>query len=155
MVQSEDQASNNIQDLQNQVNDAQSRVDQAQQNVNDAQDKVNQQQTVVDSAKNNLQAAQDNLQVAGGDQSTIQESISLSSDWVNAVRNQLSSNSSIQNVDPNSSFGQELSNYGSSLMSQNQYISDPALQKITVSLTSDGVLDPSTELEVARYTISL
>ena len=155
LVQSEDQVSNNIQDLQNQVDNAQNKVDQAQQSVNDAQDKVNQQQTVVNSAKNNLQAAQDNLQAAGGDQSTVQENISLSSDWVNAVKEQLNSNSSTLQVDPNSNFGQELSNYGSPLLTQNQYISDPALQKITVTLTTDGVLDPATELEVTRYTISL
>ena len=155
LVQAKTQTSNNIQDLQDRVNDAQNKVYQAQQNVNDAQDKVNHQQSVVDSAKNNLQAAQDNLQAAGGNQSTVQESISLSSDWINAVRNQLSSNSSTIDVDPNSNFGQELSNYGLPLLSQNQYISDPALQKIIVTLTTDGVLDPSTELEVTRYTISL
>ena len=153
--QSEYQSSDNIQDLQNRVNDAQQKVDQAQQDVNNAQSNVDNQQSVVNNDKNNLQTAQNNLQAAGGDQSTVSESITLSSDWINAVKNQLNSNSSTMDVDPSSNFGQELSNYGSSLLSQNKYISDPALQKINVKLTADGVLDPSTELEVTRYAISL
>lgn len=91
--QSEYQSSDNIQDLQNRVNDAQQKVDQAQQDVNNAQSNVDNQQSVVNNDQNNLQTAQDNLQAAGGDQSTVSESITLSSDWINAVKNQLSSNS--------------------------------------------------------------
>ena len=155
LTQLEVQSSNDIQELQNQVNSAQQNVNEAQQEVNDAQNKVDNQQAIVENAKGNLQTAQNNLQTAGGSQSTVQERIVVNSDWVNAVKSYVAANQgTVQDIE-DSSFSQELTNYGSSLMSQNQYISDPALQKITVSLTPDGVLDPSTELEVTRYTISL
>ena len=158
-TQSADQISSNsnIQDLQNKVDNAQQQVDQAQQQVNDAQSEVNNQQTVVDNAKSNLQTAQNNLQAAGGDPTTVQQSITVSSDWVNAVKNYLATNGSTQDVSSSSSFGQELANYGAPLKSQNQYVSDPGLANITITLTDGGTgaLDSSTELEITRYAISL
>ena len=153
--QTEMQSSNNIQNLQDRVNNAQQQVDQAQQNVTNAQNKVNEQQIVVNNAQNNLQIAKNNLKSSGGDQSTVQERITVSDEWVNAVKSYLNSNGSFQDVNSGSSFSNELTDYGSSLLSQNQYVPDPALADISITLTSDGVLNPSTELEVTRYTIGL
>src|SRR5699024_380397 len=93
-------------------------------------------------------------QDAGG-QSTVHESISLNSDWINAIKNYLATNSEVEQVSPDSTFGQELSNYGAVFRAQNNYVNDPALQNITVNLTSNGNLDSNTELEITRFTISL
>ena len=155
-AQTEYQDSDTISQLQNQVDNAQQKVNQAQQDVNTAQSNVDNQQNIVNADQSNLQSAQNAYQAAGGQQSTVKQSISLSSDWLNAVKSNLASSSDgIQDVDPNSTFGQELSNYGSSLLNQNSYISDPALQKISVNVNSNGALDDQTELEITRYTISL
>ena len=153
--QTEYQDSDNIQDLQNKVNDAQQKVDQAQQDVNNAQSNVESQQSVVNNDQSTLQNAQSAYQAAGGQEGSVQENISLSSDWINTVKNYLATNGSVQQVSPSSSFGQDLSNYGAALKSQNNYITDPALQNVTVSLTSDGNLDSNTELEITRYTAGL
>lgn len=148
-----------LSDAQQAVTSAQSQKDAADTNVNNAQNDFNSKQSAANSAKTNLDNAKKTLaDLKNNDHEPIQQTIQVSSDWINlmkSIQNRLVSPSNTTDMSFTNDEGNQYVQLGHVIANNNHYISDPTQAAIPLHINEDGTLSKNDQIDATRFVVNI
>ena len=146
-------------DAQQAVTSAQSQKDAADTNVNNAQSDFNSKQSATNSAKTNSDNAKKTLaDLKNNDHEPIQQTIQVSSDWINlmkSIQNRLVNPSNTTDMNFTTDEGNQYVQLGREIANNNHYISDPTQAAIPIHINEDGTLNKDDQIDATRFVINI